>query len=77
VDRTRVAGPRWTCDRDRAARSLKRSSLTMQSPGARRGLAKKERSSRGPHRGLRWLIQRRGEADGGERRTVAVKLGVG
>jgi hypothetical protein len=49
VDRARVAGPRWTRDWDRAALSPERSSLALQSPGARCGLAKKERSSGGPH----------------------------
>jgi hypothetical protein len=77
MDRARVAGPRWTHDRDRAARSPERGSPALQSPGARRGLGKKERSSGGPHRGLRWPIRRRDEADGGEGRTTVVKLGVG
>jgi hypothetical protein len=45
VDRTRVVGPRWT--HDRAVRSPKRGSSALQSPGARRGLGKKERSSGG------------------------------
>jgi hypothetical protein len=66
VDGARVAGPRWTHNRDRAARSPEHGSPMLQSPGARRGLGKKERSFRGPHRGLRWPIRRRGEADGGE-----------
>jgi hypothetical protein len=77
MDHARVAGPRWTHDRDRVTRSPERGSPALQSPGARRGLGKKERSSRGPHRGLRWPIRRRGEAGGGEGRTVVVKLGVG
>jgi hypothetical protein len=77
VDRARVAGPQWTHDRDRVARSPERGSPALQSPGARGGLGKKERSSGGPHRGLRWPIRRRGEAGGGEGRTAAVKLGVG
>jgi hypothetical protein len=47
VDRARVAGPRWTHDRDRAARSPEHCSPVLQSPGARRGLGKKERSSGG------------------------------
>jgi hypothetical protein len=47
VDHARVVGPRWTRDRDRAARSPERGSPTLQSPGARRGLGKKERSSGG------------------------------
>jgi hypothetical protein len=71
VDRARVAGPRWTRDRDRAARSP-----TLQSPAAHHGLGKKERNSGGPHRGIRWLIQWRGESGGGDGRTAAVKLGV-
>jgi hypothetical protein len=29
VDRARVAGPRWTCNRERAARSLERGSLAL------------------------------------------------
>jgi hypothetical protein len=66
VDRARVAGPRWTCDRDRAARSPEHGSPVLQSPGAHRGLGKKERSTGGPHRGLRWPIRWRGEASGGE-----------
>jgi hypothetical protein len=67
VDHARVAGPRWTRDRDRAVRSPERGLPALQSLGAHRGLGKKERSSRGPHRGLhQWLIQRQGEADGGE-----------
>jgi hypothetical protein len=77
VDRARVAGPRWTHDWDRAARSPEHGSPALQSPGARHGLGKKERSSGGPHRGLRWLIRRRGEADGGEGQMAVVKLGVG
>jgi hypothetical protein len=77
VDRARVAGPRWTRDRDRVAPSLERGLLALQSLGAHRGLGKKERSSGGPHRGLRWLIQRRGKAGGDEGRTAAMKLGVG
>jgi hypothetical protein len=77
VDRARVAGPRWTRDRDRAACSPERGSPVLQSPRAHRGLGKKERSSEGPHRGLRWLIRRRGEADGVEGRMAAVKLSVG
>jgi hypothetical protein len=55
--RARVAGPRWTRDRDRAVRSPEHGSPALQSPGARRGLGKKERSSGGPHRGLRWPIR--------------------
>jgi hypothetical protein len=49
VDRARVAGPRWTHDRDKVTRSPERGSPVLQSPGARRGLGKKERSSGGPH----------------------------
>jgi hypothetical protein len=49
VDCARVAGPRWTRNRDRAACSPERGSPALQSPGARRGLGKKERSSGGPH----------------------------
>jgi hypothetical protein len=64
--RTRVAGPRWTRDRDRVVRSSEHGSSTLQSPGAHSGLGKKERSSGGPHRGLHWPIRRRGEAGGGE-----------
>jgi hypothetical protein len=45
VDRARVVGPWWTRDRDRAARSPEHVSPALQSPGARRGLGKKERSS--------------------------------
>jgi hypothetical protein len=56
VDCARVAGPWWTHDRDRATHSSERGSPALQSPGAHRGLGKKERSSGGPHRGLRWLI---------------------
>jgi hypothetical protein len=77
VDRARVAGTRWTRDRDRAAHSPEHCSPALQSPRACRGLGKKERSSGGPHRGLRWPIRLRGEVDGGEGRTAAVKLGVG
>jgi hypothetical protein len=47
VDRARVAGPRWTHDQDQAARSPKRGLPVLQSPGARRGLGKQERSSGG------------------------------
>jgi hypothetical protein len=47
VNRARVAGPWWTRDRDRAARSPERGSPALQSPGARRGFGKKERSSGG------------------------------
>jgi hypothetical protein len=42
VDHTRVAGPRWTHDRDRAV-----CSPALQSPGARRGLGKKGEELRG------------------------------
>jgi hypothetical protein len=73
VDRVRVAVPRWTHDRDRAVRSPERGSPALQSPGARRGLGKKERSSGGPHRGLQWPIRRRGEAGGGEVRCGATR----
>jgi hypothetical protein len=59
------------------SRPTARGSPALQSSGAHRGLGKKERSSEGPHRGLRWLIRRRGEAGGGEGRTAVVKLGVG
>jgi hypothetical protein len=31
----------------------------------------------GPHRGLRWPVQRRGKAGDSEGRTMAVKLSVG
>jgi hypothetical protein len=47
VDRARVVGPRWTRDRDPTARSPERGSPALQSPGARRGLGEKERSSGG------------------------------
>jgi hypothetical protein len=77
MDRARVAGPRWTHDQDRAVRSSERGSPMLQSLGARRGLGKKERSSGGPHQGLRWPIRRRGEAGGSEGRMAALKLGVG
>jgi hypothetical protein len=77
VDRARLAGPWSTHNRDRVARSPERGSPVLESPGAHRGFGKKERSSGGPHRGLRWPIRRRGEAGGGEERTEAVKLGVG
>jgi hypothetical protein len=77
VDCARVASTRWTRDWDRAAHSPENGSPALQSPGACRRLGKKERSFGGPHRGLRWPIRLRGEADGGEGRTAAVKLGVG
>jgi hypothetical protein len=73
VDRARVAVPRWTRDRDRVARSLEHGSPALQSPGAHRRLGKQERSSGGPHRGLRWPIRWRGEADGGEARCGATR----
>jgi hypothetical protein len=38
VDCARVAGPRWTHDRDRAARSPERGSSALQSPRASRWL---------------------------------------
>jgi hypothetical protein len=57
VYRARVASPRRARDRDRVVRSPERGSPALQSPGARRGLGKKERSSGGPHRGLRWPIR--------------------
>jgi hypothetical protein len=57
VDRTRVIGPRWTHDRDQAARSPERGLSALRIPGAHRGLGKTERSSGGAHRGLRWPIQ--------------------
>jgi hypothetical protein len=47
VDRARVAGPWWTHDRDRAARSPECSSSALQSPGARHGLGKKGEELRG------------------------------
>jgi hypothetical protein len=47
VDRARVAGPRWTCDRDRAAHSPERGSPALQSPGTHRGLLKKGEELRG------------------------------
>jgi hypothetical protein len=47
VDRARVVGPRWTRDREREARSPEHGSPALQSPGAHRGLGKKERSSGG------------------------------
>jgi hypothetical protein len=47
VDRARVAGPRWTRDRDRPVRSPEHGSPVLQSPRARCGLGKKERSSGG------------------------------
>jgi hypothetical protein len=53
VDRARAAGPRWTCNRDRAARSPERGSPVLRSPGACRRFGKEERSSGGPHRGAR------------------------
>jgi hypothetical protein len=67
VDRARVAGPRWTCDRDRAARSPERGSPALQSPGSSPWVVEKRRGAPGgAHRGFRWLIRRRGEAGGGE-----------
>jgi hypothetical protein len=48
VDRARVAGPRWTHDRDRAAHSLEHGSPALQSSGARRGLGKR-RGAPGVH----------------------------
>jgi hypothetical protein len=47
MDRARVGGPRWTRDRDRAARSPEHGLSALRSPGARRELGKMERSSRG------------------------------
>jgi hypothetical protein len=41
VDRARVAGPRWTRNRGRAARSPKCGSPALQSSGARHGLGKR------------------------------------
>jgi hypothetical protein len=47
MDRARVGGPRWTHDRDRAARSPERGLSALRSLGARRELRKTERSSGG------------------------------
>jgi hypothetical protein len=47
VDHARVAGPRWTCDRDRAARSPEHGLPVLQSPRAHRGLGEKGEELRG------------------------------
>jgi hypothetical protein len=67
VDRARVVGPRWTHDLDRAACSPERGSPALQSPGARRGLGKRERSSGGV------LTEGFGGQVDGEARPTAVK----
>jgi hypothetical protein len=67
VDHARVVSPRWTRDRDRAARLPERGSPALQSPGARRGLGKKERSSG------RVLTEGFGGRFNGEARPAAMK----
>jgi hypothetical protein len=66
VDRARVAGPRLTHDWDRAARSPKHGSPTLQSPGARRGWGKRRGAS-----GV--LTEGFGGRFDGEARLAAVK----
>jgi hypothetical protein len=68
MDRARVGGPRWTRDRDRAARSPERSVPALRSPGACRELGKTERSSGG-----RVLTEGFGGRIDGEARLAAVK----